>query len=182
MRFIALGNKKFLSINIMKALIFAIALTFSPFVAQAQEKNLQPLNQIMGQRPNWDNEIGEVAYVGSRCSALFFAVGSYFISNGTSPSDKNNGEDLRSRASVLMFASIILGKLSKLEEQDTQNRIKVFLELYTKNMANNKLVLNNALETPIADDLKFCNQYEQNFVKVLQMYESELEKSRRTKK
>jgi hypothetical protein len=166
----------------MKTLIIAIAVSFIPFIVQSEEKNLSPLNLIMAQRSNWDDDIGEVAFVGSRCSALFFAVGSYFVSNGTTPSDKKSGEDLRQRSSVLMFASVILGKLSKLEEQDTHNRIKVFLGLYMKNMANNKLLLNNALDTPVAEDLKFCNQHEHNYVRVSQMYDNELEKAKRTKK
>ena len=166
----------------MKSLIIAIAVSISPVLAQAEERNLSPLNQTMAQRSNWDDDIGEVAYVGSRCSALFFAVGSYFVSNGTTPSDKKSGENLRQRSSVMMFASVILGKLSKLEEQDTHNRIKVFIELYIKNMSNNKFILNNALDTPVAEDLKFCNQHEHNYVRVSQMYDSELEKAKRTKK
>jgi len=159
----------------------AVIFTFTSLHAQTEEAPFRPLNKIMAERAKWDDDIGEVAYVGSRCSALFLAVGTYFISNGTKPSDKLSGEDLRSRSSVIMLASIILGKLSKLEEQDTQNRVKVFLELYTKKMADNKLLLNNALETPIVDDLRFCNQYEVNYVKIYQMYENELEKSKRKK-
>jgi hypothetical protein len=159
----------------------AIIFNFTSSHAQTQDAPFRPLNKIMAERAKWDDDIGEVAYVGSRCSALFLIVGGYFISNGTKPSDKLSGEDLRSRSSVIMSASIILGKLSKLEVQDTQNRIKVFLELYTKKMADNKLLLNNALETPIVDDLKFCNQYEHNYIKVYQMYENEVEKSKRKK-
>ena len=123
----------------------AILLTFTSLHAQTEGIPFRSLDKMMAERAKWDDDIGEVAYVGSRCSALFLTVGGYFISNGTKPSDKLNGEDLRSRSSVIMMASIILGKLSKLEEQDTQNRIKVFLELYTKKMADNKLLLNSAL-------------------------------------
>ena len=48
-------------------------------------------------------------------------------------------------------------------------------------MAASKMLLNNALETPIAEDLMFCNQHEHNYVKIMQMYQIELEKSKRKK-
>ena len=135
----------------------------------------------MALRLNWEDEASEVAYVGSRCSALYSAVGTYFISNGTTAKDKLDGEDLRTRSNVLGFASVIFGKLSKLEQEDTQKRIKVIFTLYLKKMAASKMLLNNALETPIAEDLMFCNQHEHNYVKIMQMYQIELEKSKRKK-
>jgi hypothetical protein len=159
----------------------AIIFAFGLLNAQTTEAPFRPLDKVMADRAKWDDDIGEVAYVGSRCSALFLTVGNYFISNGTKPSDKLSGEDLRSRSRVIMSASVVLGRLSKLEEQDTLNRVKVFLGLYAKKMADNKLLLNNALETPIEDDLNFCHQYEHNYVIIYQMYENEVEKSNRKK-
>ena len=165
----------------MVNLFIALALVIIPALAHSEEAALTPLEQTMALRLNWGDEASEVAYVGSRCSALYSAVGTYFISNGTTAKDKLDGEDLRTRSNVLGFASVIFGKLSKLEQEDTQNRIKVIFTLYLKKMAASKMLLNNALETPIAEDLMFCNQHEHNYVKIMKMYQIELEKSKRKK-
>ena len=165
----------------MVNLFIALALVIIPALAHSEEAALAPLEQTMALRLNWGDEAAEVAYVGSRCSALYSAVGTYFISNGTTAKDKLDGEDLRTRSNVLGFASVIFGKLSKLEQEDTQKRIKVIFTLYLKKMAASKMLLNNALETPIAEDLMFCNQHEHNYVKIMQMYQIELEKSKRKK-
>lgn len=165
----------------MVNLFIALALVIIPALAHSEEAALTPLEQTMALRLNWGDEASEVAYVGSRCSALYSAVGTYFISNGTTAKDKLDGEDLRTRSNVLGFASVIFGKLSKLEQEDTQKRIKVIFTLYLKKMAASKMLLNNALETPIAEDLMFCNQHEHNYVKIMQMYQIELEKSKRKK-
>ena len=165
----------------MVNLFIALALVIIPALAHSEEAALTPLEQTMALRLNWGDEAAEVAYVGSRCSALYSAVGTYFISNGTTAKDKLDGEDLRTRSNVLGFASVIFGKLSKLEQEDTQKRIKVIFTLYLKKMAASKMLLNNALETPIAEDLMFCNQHEHNYVKIMQMYQIELEKLKRKK-
>jgi hypothetical protein len=165
----------------MVNLFIALALVIIPALAHSEEAALTPLEQTMALRLNWGDEASEVAYVGSRCSALYSAVGTYFISNGTTQRDKIDGEDLRTRSNVMGFASVIFGKLAKLEQEDTQNRIKVIFTLYLKKMAASKMLLNNALETPIAEDLMFCNQHEHNYVKIMQMYQIELEKSKRKK-
>lgn len=165
----------------MVNLFIALALVIIPALAHSEEAALTPLEQTMALRLNWGDEASEVAYVGSRCSALYSAVGTYFISNGTTQRDKIDGEDLRTRSNIMGFASVIFGKLAKLEQEDTQNRIKVIFTLYLKKMAASKMLLNNALETPIAEDLMFCNQHEHNYVKIMQMYQIELEKSKRKK-
>jgi hypothetical protein len=165
----------------MKYIFAAFSLAIIPFFSIASENNLQPLSQTMAQRSNWGDDIGEVAYVGTRCSALLLSLGTYFIKNGTKPEDKINGEDMRDRAIVVSMASMLLGKLSKLEIEDTQNRMAKFLELYTKIMAANKLMSNNVFEKPIFEDLKFCNQHEKNYIKIYGMYSAELDKSKRKK-
>ena len=103
----------------MVNLFIALALVIIPALAHSEEAALTPLEQTMALRLNWGDEASEVAYVGSRCSALYSAVGTYFISNGTTAKDKLDGEDLRTRSNVLGFASVIFGKLSKLEQEDT---------------------------------------------------------------
>ena len=161
--------------------IAALILTVAPLFSIANDNNLLPLNQTMAQRSNWGDDIGEVAYVGTRCGALLLSLGTYFITNGTKPEDKINGESMRDRAMVVSMASMLLGKLAKLEIEDTQNRTTKFLELYTKIMASNKMISNNVFEKPIFDDLKFCNQHEKNYIKIYEMYNAELDRSSRKK-
>jgi hypothetical protein len=137
--------------------------------AQAQGVIDTSLSSLLSQRANWDDDVSEVAYVAARCGALFIAIGGYFLNNGVSQQNKETANDMLTRATVFNESSIALSGLANMTVEDTIKRGIDINRAYNETMARNKRLINNALHTPVADDLRFCAGHEQNFQKIAQL-------------
>jgi hypothetical protein len=143
------------------ATFMAVAIWIHP--AKAQDSINTPLETLMAKRPKWDDDVSEVAYVGTRCAAVFFSVSGYLKANATQPSDTASGTDLFARTETIYFAASILSRLASMNEDTFKKRFNTLIDQYIQSINKNKRLLNNALHTPIEEDLSFCHRHEHNF-------------------
>lgn len=141
--------KKFISITI-----------FFSTISIAQTVPLEPFGEWAKSRPNWSRDSSEVAYVASRCGALYSPIGSVFSENGRTNKDKESGEDLIGRGMQLSLFGLQMARDKGWSTEKIMERHKGIAEVYFKIIATNRTVHNNMFHGFIKDDFQFCTDFE----------------------
>ncbi len=130
-------------------------------------EDLMPLTQYLTARKDWGNDTSEVAYVGTRCHALYFLVGTYFEESTAKTEDVKQGKKLSAESRLFANPSLTLSVLvNNMSKEAYASRYKAFLEIYTEKMKTNKRLQNNVFADYIYDDMKVCNSLLPSFKKI----------------
>jgi hypothetical protein len=128
--------------------------------SNAQTTILEPLKEWAEKRQKWSGDPSELAYVATRCGALYSPIGNVFSTLGKNDEDKVRGSDFQARGLQLtMFGH----KLAQDQGWDTKNlleRHKTIMEAYYKIVGSNRTIHNNMFYGFIEDDLRFCIEFE----------------------
>lgn len=144
-------NKKLFSY--LTALLMA-----STVMAQQQ---LTPFVEWKKTRPNWDmGDTSEVAYVGSRCSALLLATSAFFRENPGKPEDAVTGFQMLISSTTFHVVAEKLSKSRGMSDEVISSRKEALLEIYLNKLKENRRLHNNMFHEPILGDMRFCKQTE----------------------
>ena len=150
--------------------------------ADSQKKStvsdLVPLRPKLEEIKKTNADTSEVAYVATRCTALYAAMAFYL-------EDNNKDKKPEIEKSMLRFQndSVTFLKVSKFlellllnkSEETLKKQQKLFLDIYSDEIAKGKLLNNNAITPAIEEDVKCCNS-------VLSAYQDLLENIGKDKK
>lgn len=120
-----------------------------PLFASANELKLEPLRKYVDEiTKNGNSDVSQLAYVGTRCAALFTALSGYVNENPRDDKDRELAEKLLARAlpyfQVSMFLNMTANKMSQ-DAADTQ--MKLLIGRYSALMGESKQ-LNNEIMSP----------------------------------
>lgn len=116
---------------------------------------IRPLSDAVSAMDGKSGEMdfSEVAYVGSRCAALYICVGDYIVEGAREEADKKYGELFKKRAEVFWKVATVLSAKLKMSPENVEKRVKMFIDHYSKEMAENKRLNNIAITELITADL-----------------------------
>lgn len=116
---------------------------------------LRPLADAVAAMENKGGEpdLSEMAYVGSRCAALYICVGDYLIEAAREEKDKKYGEAFKARAEIFWKISTDINTKLKMSPENILAQAKLFVDYYSKEMADNKRLNNIAITEFITADL-----------------------------
>lgn len=136
-----------------------LACFFSP-VCWGQSSALEPLSDLNGKRPNWTKDVSEVAYVASRCGALYGPIGSIMAEKGGTKQDKESGEDLIGRGLQISLFGFQLARDNGWATEKLMERQKALSDIYWRTISSNRVTHNNMFHGIIEGDYKFCAEFE----------------------
>jgi hypothetical protein len=136
-------------------------------VASAIADELEPLKSYLTARKDWGNDYTESAYVGTRCAALFFVVGTYYNDNGVKKEDFEQGKKFLDMGKVFRDPTFIISlTINKMSNEAMLARYKLLLETYGEKMKVNKRLHNNAFVDYVYDDMEVCNSIYPSYQKL----------------
>lgn len=142
----------------MKFLRILASFIFLTFNCNAYSQALESLKQWSLERPNWENDISEVGYLGTRCFANFSIVGGYFVEKGNTPDLVDRGKMYLDIADSMLPAIYYFESQNGYTKEDTETRITRIAAVTFQSIAINKDLHNDAFHGSVGDDFKFCNE------------------------
>ena len=153
------------------ALALLLCASLAAFGAELPKKStisdLVPLRPKLGELSKTNGDISEVAYVATRCTALYASVAFYLEDNNKNKNPEVEKNKLRFQSESVAFlkASKILEVLVlHKSEENLKKQQKLFIELYSDEVARGKLLNNNAITPAIQEDLKCCDSVLSAFI------------------
>ena len=147
---------------------FVVSLLMTSSVLAQQQ--LIPLVDWKKSNPQWDNDPSEVAYIGSRCSALLLATSAFFIENPGSPEDHMTGLKMAMSSATFQVVAERLAASRRMSKEVLSSRKDALLDIYIKKLKENRRLHNNMFHEPILGDVGFCKQTEALYQELLKRY------------
>ena len=141
-------------------LIFALAF-FATSLVSAQPSSLEPFESWQIKNPNWAGDKSELAYVATRCSALFGVVGSVFSNLGKTADDNAKAVDIISRSMLLSMFGFKMAETVGWSNEKSGQRFQKNADLYQRVITSNRTVHNNMFHGFVEGDYQFCLDFEQ---------------------
>lgn len=138
---------------------------------EGSNETLGSLEQTMSERPGWDHDPSEVAYVAARCGALVTMLGGYLKENSSKPKDELNGTRLIERGQLITRSAFYAGMLVKMDAEASLHRSAELIKRYGELISSNKRLYNNVFHEPVESDFKFCMGLENNFIQIVEMFD-----------
>lgn len=149
--------------HICTAIAAAIAAT-ALIGADSQKKStitdLVPLRPKLEEIKKPDADTSEVAYVATRCTALYAAMAFYLEDNNKDKKSEIEKTMLRFQNDSVTFlkvSKILELLLLNKSEETLKKQQKLLIDIYSDEIAKGKLLNNNAVTPAIEEDLKCCN-------------------------
>lgn len=139
--------------------------------AEGSNQPLGSLKQTMSERPGWDHDPSEVAYVAARCGALVTMLGGYLKENSSKPKDELNGSRLIERGELITRSAFYTGMLVKMDAEASLHRSAELVKSYAELISSNKRLYNNIFHEPVLSDFEFCLGLENNFIQIVEMFD-----------
>ena len=144
--------------NIRQTLVSLSYVLSSACLAQALP--IEPFADWSRTRPNWTKDPSEVAYVATRCGALYSPIGSIMAERGSTQQLKEAGEDLTVRGLRISIFGFQLARDSGWAAEIIRERQQFIAEIYWKIISSNRTIHNNMFYGFIENDFKFCSDFE----------------------
>ncbi len=135
-----------------KTIIVLISVILSSSV-HAQQISL---DEHVGARPKWTEDISEVSYIGSRCGVLFFIVGRYMTQNGNTETIISNGKSFIKWAEEFLSVAVHTGSAIDMSDKFISGRHESLTKWYSYNISENKKNHNDAFVGDVKKDIDFC--------------------------
>jgi len=127
----------------------------------AQPSSLEPFESWQIKNPNWYGDSSEIAYVATRCSALYGIVGIVFSNLGKTADDKAKGTDIVSRSMLLNMFGFKMGETVGWSNEKSSQRFQKNADLYQQIISSNRTTHNNMFHGFVQGDYQFCLDFEQ---------------------
>lgn len=161
--------QKSLATRLFEAVILCGLIGFGQ--AEGSNQSLGSLKQTLSERPGWDNDPSEVAYVAARCGALVTMLGGYLKENSSKPEDELNGSRLIERGELITRSAFYMGMLVKMDAEASLHRSAELIKRYGELISSNKRLYNNVFHEPVESDFEFCLGLENNFIKIIELFD-----------
>ena len=132
--------------------------------AQGKSFELETLRSYAAERPNWEIEVSDIAYISARCTVISYLVGAWVIDNSAPNGDTSIGTELINESKVTQIVAMGFGLKSGMSVESMIKRHKSFLEIYSERMRSNKSIFNNFTRGEITEDLQFCRGSHKYFI------------------
>jgi hypothetical protein len=146
--------------------------------AEGSNRSLGSLKQTLTERPGWDNDPSEVAFVAARCGALVTMLGGYLKENSSEPKDKLNGSRLIERGELITRSGFYMGMLVKMDAEASFHRSAELAKSYAELISSNKRLYNNVFHEPVRSDFEFCLGLEGDFIKIVELFDQAIKSKR----
>jgi len=154
----------------MKTPLLLIAALATSTIVYAQQ-NVEPLSNILARiNPN-KLDPSELAYIGTRCGALYNVTATYFETNG-SAKDNATVKQLREQARDFMAVSLALNtNVNKMSEEAIVNQARSLSEHYFRLMSDGKRLNNNAFTPALVADMTSCRNELTSYTDLTRRYQ-----------
>jgi hypothetical protein len=139
---------------------FVAAISLFMFPLSAHSSSLVPLEAWERANPNWGGDLTEIAYLTTRCGALFGVIAAVFNTVGTTIKDKEIATDNQERATTLGVVGLSLAEKVGWSKENSTQRFKNIFQMYQQAVSSNRLNHNNMLHGFVQGDYKFCVEVE----------------------
>lgn len=136
---------------------YIVALTLSSIIsATFAQASIEPLSRVVSRINRTTPDPSEIAYLGTRCGALYNMIAGYFESNGTA-ADTPTVNTMKRGAEDFNFVGLTLNvTVNKMSDEAILNQGKSLSEYYAKLMSEGKRMNNNALTPVVLADFSVC--------------------------
>lgn len=104
----------------------------------------------------WDNDVTEISYVATRCSALYATLKVYFQENGKTSEDKEYVKTFNKSSEQLGALGLLVAPQIGLSQEKFELRYKEFIKIYSNKIFINKTLNNSAFDDKLFQELKIC--------------------------
>ena len=117
---------------------------------------LAPLSESVArlQMPNGEFDESEVAYVGTRCAALYTALSTYLDQGARNDDDRKSAHGFATRANIFLEVGIVIGATTGRTPDNIVKQHTAILSQYVGEIVSGKQVNNNAFTSFISADLE----------------------------
>ena len=123
----------------------------------AESATLIALENYVQERPKWNEDISELAYIGTRCDCLYTVIGSWAVENGRAQT-KLYGKELLATSEIFRNVSTRLSMAANMNQTFIQKRFKEITNIYANTVVENKSVNNFLFEGYVGNDIMFCKR------------------------
>ena len=138
----------------MKNLMYLVLLILS---LPAESATLIPLENYVLERPRWQEDISELAYIGTRCDCLYTVIGNWAVENGRAKT-KSYGKELLSTSEIFRNVSTSLSVATNMNQTSIEKRFEEIINIYVNTVVDNKRLNNNVFEGYVGKDIEFCKK------------------------